>query len=195
VRGRIKTVGALGVLLVLTWLSILSLQILNAGEATANERADVAVVLGAAAYGAQPSPVFEERIKHGITLYRSKKVARLLFTGGYAPGAKSAEADVGRRYAIRRGVPAQAILTETHSHTTRENMIYARRLMLANKLGNALIVSDPLHLKRALRMARDLEMDAHGAPTPTTRYRAWRSKAGFLLREVYFYNHYLITGQ
>jgi len=37
-------------------------------------------------------------------------------------------------------------------------------------------------------------MDVDGAPTPTTRYRSWRSRTGFLLREVYFYHHYLVTG-
>lgn len=194
-RGGIKKVGAFSILLILTWLSILSTEIVRAGRLTDVERADVAVVLGAAVYGNRPSPVFEERIKHGITLYRTNKVARLLFTGGHGHGAEVAEAEVGRRYAIREEVPAGAILVETHSHTTRENMIYARQLMVANKLNDAAIVSDPLHLKRALRMARDLQIDAHAAPTPTTRYRSWHAKAGFFLRELYFYNHYLLTGQ
>lgn len=194
-RGRFKRVGAFGALLVLTWLTIVSIQIVQTGRPAAVERADVAIILGAAAYGTRPSPVFEERIKHGIALYRTKQVQRLLFTGGYGFEAELAESEVGRRYAIREGVPAQAILVETHSHTTRENIIYARRLMIANNLNDALIVSDPLHLKRALRMARDLQVGAHAAPTPTTPYRSWSSKLGFLLREIYFYNHYLLTGQ
>lgn len=191
----LKWAGALAALLVLIWLSILTLQIVDAGKATGREGADVAIVLGAAAYGNSPSPVFEERIKHGISLYRSNKVKKLLFTGGYAVGAGSAEALVARRYAIHSGVPPQAILIERLSHTTRQNLVHARRVMLANGLNKALIVSDPLHLKRALRMARDLKIDAHAAPTPTTRYRSWHSKAAFLLRELYFYNHYLIVGQ
>ena len=190
----IKRIGALGALLVLIWLSVLTLQIVEAGTATASEPVDVAIVLGAAAYGERPSPVFEERIKHGISLYKSKSAGRLLFTGGYAPGAEAAESMVARRYAIRHGVPSQAILTETLSRTTRENLVYARRLMLKHGLSKASIVSDPLHLKRAMRMASDLGIDAEAAPTPTTRYRSWRSKAGFLLRELYFYNHYLVTG-
>lgn len=193
-RGPIKKVGAIGTLLALTWLSILTTKIVHAGQLTDVERADVAIVLGAAAYGSRPSPVFAERIKHGIALYRTKKVSRLLFTGGHGPGAQLAEAEVARRFAIREGVPARAILFETHSRTTRENIVYARQLLISNNLDDALIVSDPLHLKRALRMAHDLQVDAHGAPTPTTRYRSWHSRAGFLVRELYFYNHYLIFG-
>lgn len=178
----------------LAWLLLLSVEIVRAGQATPARRADVAIVLGAAVYGMQPSPVFEERIKHGIELYRTKQVEKLLFTGGYGSGAQAAEAQIGRQYAILHGVPADAILAEMHSHTTRENLVYARQLMTTNELNDALVVSDPLHLKRALRMARDLQMEAHGAPTPNSRYRSWRSKSGFLLRELYFYNHYLVTG-
>ena len=44
-------------------------------------------------------------------------------------------------------------------------------------------------------MATDLGIEAWPPPTPTTRYRAWRSNPGFLLREIYFYNHHLLTGQ
>ena len=41
-------------------------------------------------------------------------------------------------------------------------------------------------------MARDLGLDAHPAPTPTSRYRSWRTRAGFLGREVFFYATYLL---
>jgi uncharacterized SAM-binding protein YcdF (DUF218 family) len=189
-----KRAGATAGLLLLVWLSVLAVQISAAGVATRTEEADVAIVLGAAVYGDRPSPVFEERIKHGIALYREGKVRVLLFTGGYGEGAPSAEAQVARRYAIAKGVPSGDILIETVSHTTRGNLVQARGVMLANGLRSALIVSDPLHMKRALRMASDLGIEAHAAPTPTSRYRSWHSKAGFLLRELYFYNHYLVTG-
>jgi uncharacterized SAM-binding protein YcdF (DUF218 family) len=193
-RPSLKFAAVLGTVLVLVWLALLTLQIVDEAKARATERAEVAIVLGAATYGDLPSPVFEERIKHGIGLYKSKRVRRLLFTGGRGPGAKAAEAMIAKRYAVRRGVPSQVILTETRSKTTHQNLLQARHVMRANALNSALIVSDPLHLKRALRMARDLEIDARASPTLTTRYRSTGAKAGFLLRELYFYNHYLITG-
>ena len=34
------------------------------------QKADVAIILGAAAYNGEVSPVFRERINHGITLYQ-----------------------------------------------------------------------------------------------------------------------------
>src|SRR5687767_4853100 len=44
--------------------------------------ADAAIVLGAAVWTTQVSPVFRERINHGIDLYRNGKVRKLIFTGG-----------------------------------------------------------------------------------------------------------------
>ena len=67
--------------------------------------------------------------------------------------------------------------------------------MRQNGLVTAIVVSDPLHMKRALRMARDLGIEASEGPTPTSRYRSWQAKGSFLLRELYFYHHYMATGQ
>jgi len=176
------------------WLILLALQIDATGRVHHSGPADAAIVLGAAVNGIAPSPVFRERIRHGVTLYRTGRVRKLVLTGGYGEGASHAESQVARALAIRAGVPAQGILIETRSRTTQQNMAEAKRLMDRHRLSTALIVSDPLHMKRALRMARDARITAYGAPTPTTRYRSWKSKTGFLLREVYFYNHYLVTG-
>jgi uncharacterized SAM-binding protein YcdF (DUF218 family) len=137
----------------------------------------------------------EERIRHGIRLYQTKQVGKLVFTGGYGKGGSTAESLVARGYALQRGVPAHDILTETVSHTTRENLAEAGKVMHSHRLGSALIVSDPLHMKRAMQMSSGLGIEASPSPTPTSRYRSWRSKTGFLLREIYFYNFYLLTGR
>lgn len=188
-------VGLAALVLLLVWLAILSAQIVAAGRPSPPPRSDAAIVLGAAIYRDRPSPVFEERIKHAVALYRSGTVKTLIFTGGYGPGERHAESQVGRLYALARGIPASHVMIETKSRTTLANLVEARRLMQASGLRAALIVSDPLHIKRALAMAEDLGVEASGAPTPTSRYRSWRTKAGFLLRELYFYHHYLLTGQ
>jgi uncharacterized SAM-binding protein YcdF (DUF218 family) len=187
---------ALGVLLgaVLLWLAILSWSIVRFGARDEATSHDAAIVLGAAAYGSKPSPVYRERIRHALSLYRSGKVRKLIFTGGFGPGAPMAESQVARTFALRAGVPASDILIETRSRTTRQNLFEAKRLMDSAGLRTAAIVSDPLHMKRALRMSSDLGITAVSSPTPTTRYRGWRSKTAFLARELYFYHHYLVVG-
>ena len=134
--------------------------------------------------GNQPSPVFRERLRHGVTLQKNGTASKILLTGGKGEGMTFSESEVGEKFALSSGIAQQDILKETVSRTTRENLIESRKVMKANRLQSAVIVSDPLHLKRASMMAKDLGMDAVTSPTPTTRYRSWKTKAGFLLREV-----------
>ncbi len=154
--------------------------------------ADAIIVLGAAAYDARPSPVFEERIRHGLTLYRDGYAPVLLFTGGYGTGARFAESQVAQRYAVRQGIPASAILIETSSRTTLQNLLQARELMRERQLRRAIVVSDPLHMARALRLCRQLEIEARGSPTPSTRFRSFQTQWRFLLQEVYFFHRDLV---
>lgn len=156
--------------------------------------ADCIIVLGAAAYHTRPSPVFEERIRHAIALHERGLARYLLFTGGYGTGAEHAEASVARDFAIRHGIPDTAILTETRSRTTQENLIEARRVMNQHGLRSAVIVSDPFHLKRAAMIAHDLGLVAVTSPTPTSRFQSWRARLEFLARETWFYHRYLYTG-
>ncbi len=181
-------------LLVLLWLPTPALLIWWHGSSDQARPSDCAIVLGAAAYHTRPSPVLQERIRHAIALYQRGTVRYLVFTGGYGTGAEHAEASVARDYAIRHGVPAEAILIETRSRTTHENLIEARRVMIEQGLGSAIIVSDPFHLKRAAMIAADLDLDAVTSPTPTTRFQSWQARLRFLARETYFYHRYLYTG-
>jgi uncharacterized SAM-binding protein YcdF (DUF218 family) len=193
-RRRWPRILALLVVLFSAWLVLLGSQIVAAGGEESSRSADVAIVLGAAVHGDRPSPVFEERIRHGVTLYRQGRVRRLLLTGGAADGGEGTEAAAARRFALAMGVPAEAILIEERSRTTLQNLVEARQVMQANGLRSILLVSDPLHMKRALAMCAGLAMDCTGSPTPTSRYRGFLAKAGFLLRELLFYHAWLIAG-
>ncbi|WP_071191738.1 YdcF family protein [Trichormus sp. NMC-1] len=155
-------------------------------------RADAAIVLGAAVWGKQPSPVFRERINHAINLYETGYVRTLIFTGGVGNGDELAEALVGKLYAVSKGVKSSDILIETTSRTTSQNLQNASELVANYQFKKILIVSDPLHLKRAVLMARNLGLDAQPSPTPTTRYQSLNSQLPFLMRETYFYFVYLL---
>ena len=187
-------------LLLLLWLCGVALYIVSVGVrddvADNTIRADAIIVLGAAAYDARPSPVFEERIRHGIDLYKQNRAPTLILTGGFGGnGARFAESQVARRYALRNGVPARAILIETVSRNTIENLGQAAALMRARKLGRAIVVSDPLHMSRALRICDAIGIVCLGSPTPTSRYRSFDTRWRFLLNEVYFFHRDLFVRQ
>lgn len=153
-------------------------------------RADVAIVLGAATYDEEVSPVYRERINHGITLYNEGYVEKLIVTGGIAGGNNKSDAYAAKQYAISQGVPEADILTEDMSAITQENLKNAKMIMDDNGYSTAIIVSDPLHMKRSMLLAKDAGIDAYSSPTPTSKYISLKTQVPFLAREVFFYIGY-----
>jgi len=189
-RRKLLLVPAFFVVIAVSIVEYTASRIYAYGSQTTQIPAQAAIVLGAAVRGNQPSPVFAERINHGITIYRAGQVRTLLFTGGIGQGKQIAESEAAKQYAMARGVPVSDILTEAESHTTDENLRFAKRVAEQHHLLSFLIVSDPLHMKRAMAMAHDLGLQALPSPTPTTRYRTLQSQLGFLAHETYFYLDY-----
>lgn len=186
--------GLIGLILVISlWLGFLVYQIMAYSQLRSPESADVAIVLGAAVWDNEPSPVFAARIDYAVELYRRVIVRHIIFTGGKTPQNPLADSEVARAYAIRQGVAEGDISIETRSTITYTNLIEARDLLGTNAGQiNTLIVSDPLHMRRSITMARDLGMQAIPAPTPYTRYQSWKSKVPFIARETFFYAGYLL---
>lgn len=154
---------------------------------------DAAIVLGAAAWDDQPSPVLTERINHALWLYKNGYVEKIIFTGGKSEEATYAESEVAKQYALEHNVSAEDIFIETRSRITEENLTYAAELAESNDLNSFTIVSDPLHMKRAMFIAKDLEMNVYSSPTTTSAYQTIKSKLPFFLRELFFYVGYMIS--
>jgi len=195
-RGRVGLLGwvwRFSVLLLL-WLLGVAAWIIWVGARDQAAPADAIIVLGAAAYDAKPSPVFEERIRHGLDLYRQGYAPKLIFTGGFGGArARFSESQVARRYALKQKIPAEAILIETKSRTTRQNLVEAKVLMKQNDLHKVIVVSDPLHMARALRLSQELGIDALASSTPSTRFRSFHTSWRFLVQEVYFFHRDLFA--
>ena len=174
-------------------LAVTAARIYRYSNVAVDKQADAAVVLGAAVWSQNVSPVFRERINHAVDLYRKGKVRKLIFTGGQGNSNEPTEAAAASSYAQANGIPIQDILVEQKSHTTFENIVNAKQLADANSLKTVLIVSDPMHMKRAMTMARDVGLIAYPSPTPTTRYVGWRTQMSELARETFYYLGYLIA--
>lgn len=156
-------------------------------------RTDVAVVLGAAAWDDEPSPVLRERINHSIWLYENDYVDKIIFTGGKGKGNKYAESEVARDYAIKNNVNSDDILIETKSRITEENIKYAYEIAVEKNFNTFTIVSDPLHMKRAILMAKNTGMEAYSSPTQSSVYKTLNSQVPFFFRELFFYIGYIFS--
>jgi uncharacterized SAM-binding protein YcdF (DUF218 family) len=120
------------------------------------------VVLGAAQYGGRPSPALERRLLAALALYQKGLAPRIAVAGGKAAGDTLSEGEAGCRYLMARGVPREALLCETRSQSTYQNLLFLR----PHLEGRILLVTDAPHLPRALFLARLLGLEAEGYPVP-----------------------------
>ena len=181
------------VVLVLGYIFYAASSIYSYSFKTSDVIADAAIVLGAAVWDGKPSPVFEERINHAIKIYKSGQVKKVIFTGGIGSDDEKSEAQVAKEYAINHGVSIGDILIEDKSTLTVENLRFSASLLNSNNLSLVLIVSDPLHMKRAMTIVADLDINALPSPTETSRYQSYSSRSKMLVSETYYYIGYKIS--
>jgi uncharacterized SAM-binding protein YcdF (DUF218 family) len=166
------------------WVLSIAL-VLLAGSTPDLHAADAILVLGAAQYNGRPSPVLQARLDHALSLYDAKLAPRIIFTGGVGAGDTLSEAEVGRRYALRHGVPDSVILAEKDGLTSAESVEAAAALMRESGLETALVVSDSYHMLRLELLVRRAGITPYRAPAVNapidlaTRQTRWR----YVLRE------------
>ena len=193
IRAMRKMLPLLLLVSILAYLAATAASIVSYSKRDETCAADAAIVLGASVYENSPSPVYCERINHAVDLYNDGYVKAIIMTGGVGDGNIRSDADIAREYAEEQGIPAESILIEEESRITEENLKYAKQIMREQNMNTALIVSDPLHMKRAMLYAHDLDMTAYSSPTPTSLYRSWKTKLPFLLREEFYYVGYRLV--
>lgn len=133
--------------------------------------ADCILVLGAGVWsGDRPSPMLQDRLDCGISLYESGASDRLLMSGDH--GRKNYdEVNVMKAYAVERGVPSSSVFMDHAGFSTYESMYRARDIFQAKRV---LIVTQGYHLYRALYDARALGLDAYGVAVNDRGYAAQR---------------------
>jgi uncharacterized SAM-binding protein YcdF (DUF218 family) len=153
-----------------------------------------ALVLGAAQWNGDPSPVLRARLDHALELYRRGQVRQIILTGGVGSGDTTSEAAAGKQYLIDRGMAADALLLEEQGTTTWESLRNAAPLARTNRIGAVLLVSDPFHMLRSIKMARDLGLIAYGSPTRSSPIAAGSAEeTRYILREAWAYMVYLFA--
>jgi uncharacterized SAM-binding protein YcdF (DUF218 family) len=158
-------------------------------------RADVIVVLGAAQYDGEPSPVFAGRLDHAALLFEQERADRVLVLGGSQPGDRFTEAEAGRGYLVSQGVPEESIVPVPKGHTTLESLRAAARVMRDAGYDSAFLVSDPWHNARVERMAEDLGIEGHASATWHSAAVSQETRLGGYVRETFAYLYYRLFGR
>ena len=110
------------------------------------------------------------RVAEGVRCLEAGAAPVLLLSGGKGGGKGGggpSEAEVMRDLALAAGVAAGApegrLVLETESRSTLENARCSARIMRARGWTKALVVTDAVHLPRALMAFRALGIEAKGA--------------------------------
>jgi uncharacterized SAM-binding protein YcdF (DUF218 family) len=164
-------------------------------DASEVDTADVIVVLGAAQYDGDPSPVFAGRLDHAALLIEPGRAPPVVVVGGNRPGDQTTEAEAGRDYLIASGLPEGSVVAEPVGHTTYESLHALAAWMRERGLASAFLVSDPWHNLRIERMASDLGFEGHASATWTSAAKTEGTRLGGYVRETFAYLYYRVTGR
>jgi uncharacterized SAM-binding protein YcdF (DUF218 family) len=158
------------------------------------DTADAIVVLGAAQYDGEPSPVFQGRLDHALLLWEQGRAGTVITVGANQPGDRTTEAEAGRHYLVAHGIPDAAAIALPVGTTTFESLEAAAEYLHEQGATSAFLVSDPWHNARVNAMAGDLGIDGHASATWTSGAQSEETRGQGYLRETFAYLYYVVAG-
>jgi uncharacterized SAM-binding protein YcdF (DUF218 family) len=142
------------------------LQVWLSAHSSYGGTADAIVVMGAAQYDGEPSPVLRSRLDHAAALFVEERAPFVVVTGGGREGDRTTEAKAGYEYLRRTvAIPEDRILLEVDGRTTYESLAASARFLRRQGLDEVILVSDPYHARRINLVASELGLRAHVSPT------------------------------
>ncbi len=130
------------------------------------EKYDCIVVLGCSVYNDNPSDMLEDRLEKAVELYLSGYGETILMSGD-VDGEYYDEVEVMKDYALSKGVPESAIITDPNGFSTYASMY---SLMENYSYSKYLIVTQPYHLYRSLFIGRMLGLNVNGIGSEGNNY-------------------------
>lgn len=94
-----------------------------------------------------------ERTDHAVALYKGGYAPRVLFSGSVRMSGGD-NAEYLKNLAVQKGLPESAVLIEDQATSTYENLLHSREILLKMRAKRVLLVTSPLHQRRAYLVAR-----------------------------------------
>lgn len=142
-------------------------KIVTEKQAKELENADCILVLGAGILGDKPSPMLEDRLLQGITLYNNQTSSKIIMSGDHGKEEYD-EVNVMKDFAIEKGVKSEDIFMDHAGFSTYDSVYRAKEIFKAQKI---IIVTQKYHLHRALYVAEKLGIEAYGVASDPREYR------------------------
>lgn len=127
---------------------------------------DYIVVLGAGIRRGKPSPMLEDRLKTGISLYNNDISNKILITGDHMNDDYD-EVTVMKNYLLEHGIPEEDIITDNYGISTYDSIYRVKNVYKSNKV---VIVSQRYHLYRTLFLSDNLDLKSYGVEADLRYY-------------------------
>lgn len=127
---------------------------------------DYIVILGAGIRRGKPSPMLEDRLKTGISLYNNDISNKILITGDHMNDDYD-EVTVMKNYLLEHGIPEEDIITDNYGISTYDSIYRVKNVYKSNKV---VIVSQRYHLYRALFLSDNLDLESYGVEADLRYY-------------------------
>ena len=182
-RRALSGIVLLLILIALAWAGVVVAVAMQAAHDEA-AAADAIAVLGAAQYNGRPSPVFRARLDHAATLYQRGFAPTVLVTGDVGPRDSISEANVGRDYLVRLGLPDNAVIPLAGGHDTFSSIAQVKRWFAGRESRRVLLVSDGFHMLRLRIIATRQGLTPFTSPATGSPIHAnVRRNTGYLFAE------------
>lgn len=122
------------------------------------EGVDCILILGAGIWGDKPSPMLEDRLKEGITLYKKGTTKKIIMSGDHSREDYD-EVKIMKEYAESEGVPSEDIFMDHAGFSSYDSVYRAKEIFGVQKM---IIVTQKYHLYRSLYIAKKLGIEAYG---------------------------------
>jgi len=155
---------------------------------------DAVVVLGAQAYSdGSLSPMLTRRVESGIRLYQEGRTQVLIMSGGVGDSGVN-EAEVMKNYAVKRGVPADAILVDGNGNNTRMTVDNSLALAQAHGLQRLGTTSSYYHMARIKMQFLSAGANVVTVPADTPSQGDWANNTRGTIREIPAWWYYWFRG-
>lgn len=131
------------------------------------EDIDCILILGAGIRGNNPSPMLEDRLLEGISLYQNKVSPKILASGDHMSKYYD-EVNVMKDFLVGHKIPSQDVFMDHAGISTYDSIYRAKYIFEAKKV---VIVTQKYHLPRALYIAKDLGLESYGIASNPRPYR------------------------
>jgi uncharacterized SAM-binding protein YcdF (DUF218 family) len=160
-----RVVGGIFALVVL-YLSVTFVQVWWASRQDDRTPASAIVVLGAAQYNGEPSPVLQARLDHAAELWEAGVAPVIVVTGGKQEGDRVNEGYASYDELRDQGIPESALKVEVDGTNTYEQLSAAQ--VIVDDLGtgeDVVVVSSPYHSFRSSGIAGEVGLVPHTSPS------------------------------